>query len=70
MVRAKTGKSRQQAMVQIDDSSAGKLPAGLSGQYPHVPGEHDIIDIEFVKNGGHGVIVSHASVIADRSDVW
>src|SRR6266566_3950502 len=58
--------SRQQAMMQINDPAARKLPADGRWDEPHVTREHDVIHLVVIEQIDHTVVVRIAARIADE----
>ena len=47
-VGPKTWKGGQQAMMQIDDATAGELPADVGRQNAHVPRQNYVVDFVLI----------------------
>lgn len=56
-------------MMEIDDPSSGKLPADPGRENPHVPGEHNVIELILVKKVRHSDIVRVPRGIADVVEI-
>ena len=50
LVRTKAGKRRQQTVVQIDNTTASKLPAEFCWKDSHIPSQNDVIDVLLIDN--------------------
>ena len=59
------GKRRQEAVVQIEDASARKLPADRRGAESACTGQHDVIDLVAIEEVHQPIVIGARVRVAD-----